>query len=174
MARKTKYKPDFPAKAEKLAEQGLIDTQIAKKLGISHESLYQYQNKYPEFYEAIKRGKAESDQEVVDSLRKKAVGFEYIEVATEAKVDDKGVETITSKKTTKKYYPPDTGATAFWLKNRQPNEWRDVRQIEANIGGGVHLIADKSTKEDLDGIKEFGTRRPGGSDDGIQEESEGS
>lgn len=22
-------------------------------------------------------------------------------------------------------YPPDTGADAFWLKNRRPNEWRD-------------------------------------------------
>ena len=174
MARPTKYKPDFPQRAEKLAEQGLIDTQIAKKLHISGATYYLFQNEYPEFSEAIKRGKAESDQEVVDSLRKKAVGFEYIEVATEVKVDDKGVETITSKKTTKKYYPPDTGATAFWLKNRQPSEWRDVRQIEGNINGGVHLIADKATKEDLDGIKEFGSRRPSDSDDGIQEESKGS
>jgi len=165
MARPTKYKADFPGKAEKLAEQGLIDTQIAKKLHISVGTYYEYQNEYPEFSEAIKRGKAESDQEVVDSLRKKAVGFEYTEVATEAKVDDKGVEIITSKKTTKKYYPPDTGATAFWLKNRQPNEWRDVRQIEGNLGGAVIIMADESTKKLLDGIEKLGTKSPKDRDD---------
>jgi len=165
MARPTKYKADFPGKAEKLAEQGLIDTQIAKKLHISGATYYLFQNEYPEFSEAIKRGKAESDQEVVDSLRKKAVGFEYTEVATEAKVDDKGVETITSKKTTKKYYPPDTGATAFWLKNRQPNEWRDVRQIEGNLGGAVIIMADESTKKLLDGIEKLGTKSPKDRDD---------
>lgn len=176
---KSKWKESFIQKGYELALEGMIDIQIAKKLGISHETYYQYQKEHPEFLEAIKIGKYESDQEVVDSMRKRAVGFTYEETTSEIKIgkgneEDPGQGEITAIKKTTKYCPPDTGAGAFWLKNRQPELWRDSKHIEGNIGGGVHLIADKSTKEDLDGITEFGTRRPGGSDDSIQEESESS
>ncbi len=31
----------------------------------------------------------------------------------------------------RKYYPPDTGAICFWLKNRLRNEWRD--KVETGV-----------------------------------------
>ena len=30
----------------------------------------------------------------------------------------------------RKYYPPDTTAGIFWLKNRKPAEWRDKQEVE--------------------------------------------
>ncbi len=33
------------------------------------------------------------------------------------------------------HYAPDTTAAIFWLKNRQPAQWRD--KIEAELSGGV-------------------------------------
>jgi hypothetical protein len=33
----------------------------------------------------------------------------------------------------RKYYPPDVTACIFWLKNRQPERWRDVQRNEAHV-----------------------------------------
>jgi hypothetical protein len=30
----------------------------------------------------------------------------------------------------RKFYPPDTTAAIFWLKNRKPGEWRDKQELE--------------------------------------------
>ena len=163
---KSKWRDTFPAKAEKLAEEGYIDIQIAQALGISETTFYEYQEQHPKFTEAIKRGKAKTDKRVIGSLLKRAVGMEYEEIATEVSVDSKTKkETITSKRVTKKFIPPDTGAAAFWLKNRQPKDFRDIRQIEGNLGGAVIIMADEITKDILDGISELGTKSPKDSDD---------
>ncbi|MDR8011858.1 terminase, partial [Escherichia coli] len=37
-----------------------------------------------------------------------------------------------------KYYPPDTTAAIFWLKNRQKDKWRDKQEVEHT--GEVNLI----------------------------------
>lgn len=55
------------------ARDGLINEQIAEKLGINPDTLYQYQKKYPEFSEALKRGKEIVDYEVENALLKNAL-----------------------------------------------------------------------------------------------------
>ena len=58
--RKTKYDPKtFPKRARHLAEQGALDTEIAKNLGVSVTTLNEYKNKYPEFLLSVKEGKVE-------------------------------------------------------------------------------------------------------------------
>ena len=37
-----------------------------------------------------------------------------------------------------KNYPPDTTAAIFWLKNRNPHEWRDKKTVEV----GMTSLAD--------------------------------
>lgn len=61
---------------------------------------------------------------MVESLYKRATGFEYNEV--ELKTDDK----TKSKRVTKKLVAPDPTSAIFWLKNRQPKLWRDKQTIE--------------------------------------------
>jgi hypothetical protein len=39
----------------------------------------------------------------------------------------------------RKFYPPDTTAAIFWLKNRAPAQWRDKQEIEHS--GGVTVMA---------------------------------
>jgi hypothetical protein len=43
----------------------------------------------------------------------------------------------------RKYYPPDTTAAIFWLKNRRPDLWRDRNQTELTgpNGGPVQIEA---------------------------------
>ena len=133
MARKTKYEDDFPARAEDYARQGMIDKEIAKKLGISEKVFYDYQTKYPQFLQAIKRGKAPVDFEVENILLKKVRGFEYDETHIEYKdlpVKGKDKPKPTSVKRIKKLVIPSDTAIIFWLKNRRPKKWRDKQNVE--------------------------------------------
>jgi hypothetical protein len=42
------------------------------------------------------------------------------------------VERQLVSRTVRKHYPPDVTACIFWLKNRQPERWRDVQRHEVN------------------------------------------
>ena len=66
--RKSKYDPaTTPAKAEELARDLLTNAQIAAKLGIHIDTFCTWQNKYAEFREAVKRGQAEANKDLVKS-----------------------------------------------------------------------------------------------------------
>jgi len=139
---KLKYiEKDFPLMAQDYARQGLNDKQIAMKLGIALCTYYQYQLDYPEFSEAIKKGKSPVDVKVENALLKRALGFEYEEVHTEYRIKGKKKEEKTKDsekpkltpsiiKKIKKFIPPDVAACAFHLKNRRPGRWKDRHELE--------------------------------------------
>jgi len=65
MARRSKYDPDItPELAEQYARDGLTNDEIAAKLGVSTSTLYNWQKKYVEFLEALKKGKQVVDAKV--------------------------------------------------------------------------------------------------------------
>lgn len=148
---KSKYREDFPQLAEMYHRHGLNDEQVAAKLGISHETYYQYQKKYSEFSEAIKKGKRPVDFEVENALLKSALGFEYEEVTQEIRQND-GKEFKKIIKT-KKYYPPNVTAGIFWTVNRQPDRWRSVNkdiEFPGNFDDRLKEIAETISKSDGD------------------------
>ena len=55
------------------ARDGLIDEQIAEKMGISVRTLYTWKNQYPQISQAIKKGKEIVDFSVENALLKKAL-----------------------------------------------------------------------------------------------------
>lgn len=141
---KEKYNKDtFPLQAEGLAREGATDRQIAGRLGISEKTFYVYSNKYPEFREAIKRGKAPVDFQVENSLLKRALGYEYTETETKTK-NGKLVE----ERETVKQVIPDTTAQIFWLKNRKPDTWRD-KQV---LGHELERLSDEDLNKVISGI----------------------
>lgn len=101
MSRPTKYKPDYhPQKARELAEQGLIDKQIAEQFGINQDTLYEWKKKHSEFSEAIEEGKQPRKKEIEETAHKVACGYyeyEYDDVKR------------------KKYYKPDSKILALML-----------------------------------------------------------
>lgn len=60
-------------KAEAYAAQGLTQEQIAMALGIGLSTLYEKQNEFTEFAEAIKRGKGKGIQTITNRLYEKAL-----------------------------------------------------------------------------------------------------
>jgi hypothetical protein len=124
---KSKYDDTLPEIAEGYARRGLSDADIAKNLGISLDAYYRYQKQFPEFYEAIRRGKRPANIIVENALFKRCIGFEFDEPSTETYVDEKGKKHV-KKKTTTKYIIPDINAIRFWLINREPDLWKTIRE----------------------------------------------
>lgn len=129
---------DGLTRLEGWARRGLIDAQIAKNIGIATGTLYTWKNKYNEIDDALKKGKEVIDFEVENALLKRAKGFIYEEIKTITEKDEFGEDRVRTEKILKAALP-DTTAQIFWLKNRDPDAWRnnatalDIREQELKI-----------------------------------------
>nr|WP_289038259.1 transposase [uncultured Allobacillus sp.] len=120
---------DGLTKLEGWARDGLTDEQIAKNIGVTAKTLYEWKNKYSEISEALKKGKEVVDYEVENALLKRALGFHFEEELVAATGE---VVQVT------RYEKPDVTAAIFWLKNRKPDKWHnkdgiDVEKVKADI-----------------------------------------
>lgn len=100
------------------------DEQIAARFGIGISTLNLWKGKHPDFMEALKKAKNVGDQLVVNALFQKALGYRHKAIkffCHEGFVITEEYEEV---------YPPDTTACIFWLKNRQPELWRDVHKLD--------------------------------------------
>jgi len=127
MARKTKYENLVESNFDKIelwAKRGFTDTEIALSIGIAESTLNLYKIKHPEFRELLIKWKLEADSEVVGSLYKRAVGFDYVEEQLEFIPMPDGSTKVKSVKKVKKHQAGDTLAAMYWLNNRQADKWR--------------------------------------------------
>ena len=110
---------------------GLTEEQIAKNFGISYNT-FKRAKKDPEYGELITTALIQTkdvvDMEVENMLLKRARGYEYDEVTDEYEM---GI--LVKRKVTHKTVVPDTSAQIFWLKNRQPDKWRDRREVDNTV-----------------------------------------
>lgn len=153
MARPSDFKEEFVEEASRLSAEGATDQEMADYFGVDVRTLYRWKNTQPEFRQAIKSAKDAADDRVERSLFERALGYERDEVDIRVA----GGEIVQTK--IRKFYPPDTTAAIFWLKNRKAEEWREVKGVELSGVGGrsiktestVTLSAEESYKRMLDG-----------------------
>lgn len=141
MARKSKYDTHVKPYLDEIqgwAMSGITDEQIADNLGVAASTLYEYKKKYPEFSEALKKGKDIADAQVVNALFKLATGFSYSEETTTA---------IGEVVSIQRYSKPNTTAAIFWLKNRQPDKWRDKSEVKADISQTVIFTGEDDIED---------------------------
>jgi len=118
----------FPRTAKFLAQRGATQAEIADCFQVTTRTLQHWLTLHPELQEAITTGNEAFDPRVERALAERALG--YTVDVEECYVIDK--ELVTHK--TRKHYPPDVTACIFWLKNRQPEKWRDVQRHEITTG----------------------------------------
>ncbi|MDO4671226.1 MAG: helix-turn-helix domain-containing protein, partial [Aerococcus sp.] len=111
------------------ARDGMIDKEIASKCGVTEQTLNNWKKKFPQLFEALKRGKEVVDRQVENALLRNALGFEYEEEKTYIDLLDDGTERRRTE-IIKKQALPNTTAQIFWLKNRKPAEWRDAYKYD--------------------------------------------
>jgi len=126
MARPTKYNPDMNEQVYKLCLLGATDKQIADFFNVTEKTINNWKSTEEEFLQSLKKGKIDADAEAAQTLYKRATGNW---ITTEEKLYDG--ETITLSKT----HLPDTTAAIFWLKNRQPELWRDKQEFDHTTKG---------------------------------------
>lgn len=138
------------------ARDGLADAQIARNMGISYSSFKDWLHRFPTFLAAIKKGKAPVDVEVENALLKRARGYRYTEITTDYEMAYTGMtdehgepiyeKRIKSVRSVEKEIAPDTGAAAFWLKNRRPDFWRDKREEQIQVTAADYTLLDEVAK----------------------------
>ena len=137
----TLYREEYIPTAYKLALLGLTNEQLAGVFNVSLPSIEKWMRTYPEFKSAIKQGREPADGKVVKRLFERAMGYQYEEITYEKTVvvgeDGEKIPAV-KVKTVMKQVLPDTTAQIFWLKNRQPSQWRDRHHTEVTgADGGV-------------------------------------
>ena len=159
VGRKTKYTKDIAEKAYKLSLLGCIDKEMIEFFGIVEQTWYNWQQRHPALVEAIRKGKTDANSEVAYALFHKATGYShpdtYIFSKTVKKYDKDGkvIKSYTAPVTLPitKYYPPDTTAGIFWLKNRTRKSavpWLEIARTELTGKDGSQLHA--TPKSDID------------------------
>jgi hypothetical protein len=127
MGRPSKYKPEFNEQAAKLCKLGATDKELADFFSVDVATINRWKADYPTFCESLKRGKEESDNRVEQSLYHRAVGYSHPDTHVS---NYQGEVTLTPLT---KFYPPDTVACIFWLKNRRPDQWRDKFDVDTGL-----------------------------------------
>ena len=112
---------------------------MADFLGVSERTINTWKSKHPEFLQSITRGKLSADAGVAEKLYERACGYSHPE---EKIFQYEGKPVIVP---TVKHYPPDTQAASLWLRNRQPDLWRDKASLEhSGPDGGPVRFRDMS------------------------------
>lgn len=134
----TKRKPGRPAVwvndivelTRRACRLGATNKALAGFFDVSEGTINDWIRDKPEFAEAIRDGRTFADAHVADSLYRKATGYEHqaVKIFCNAEGD------ITEVPYTERY-APDTTAAIFWLKNRRPDLWRDVKEKNENGEG---------------------------------------
>lgn len=135
--RPSKYTDDLADMAYRLSLLGLTDSEMAEVLGIAESTFNKWKIDFPYFSESITRGKIIADAEVAEKLREKALGYSHPDVHISSYEGNITVTPIV------KHYPPDTQAASLWLRNRQPERWRDKRETEHSGVIGLGQILDE-------------------------------
>lgn len=122
--RKSSYKPIYANIAGVMSQLGATQADLAAAFKVSETALSGWKRSKPAFLEALKQGQEVADAKVVKSLYQRALGYEHPEIKVFCNKGDIVTHEIT------RYYPPDSTSCIFWLKNRNPKEWKDAQVIE--------------------------------------------
>lgn len=125
--------------------------QICERLGTTEKTFHKYKSTHCELRDALKISREMADLTVENSLFKRANGYTYVETIIKEKRDENG--TLMTSETTRiiKTVLPDTTAQIFWLKNRQPEKWRDAWKVhhEGKVDTNAKLNLSKKEVQEL-------------------------
>ena len=133
--RPTDYRPEFDKQAAKLSELGATDQEIANFFEVDVRTIYRWKHDHPGFCQSLNVGKEVADERVKRSLFQRAIGYEQQEVKIfmPAGAEEPVYAPFIAK------VAPDTTAAIFWLKNRDPKNWRDKQEIETDGKLEIHI-----------------------------------
>lgn len=143
--RPTLYKEDYNEQAYKLCLLGAKDKDLADFFNVDEATINNWKIAHPVFFESISAGKQIADMEVANSLYKGAIDRvvpKQIAIKVkEVKYDENG-KRISDKERVEvveieEFIPSDFRNAQFWLKNRNPERWRDKQELDHQSSDGT-------------------------------------
>lgn len=117
------YRADYARMAQLHCRLGATDAELADLFSVSTNTIRTWLVKHKDFAAAVKTGMLEVfSPRVVRSLAQRAIGYAVDIVETKVLSDGSIINYPL-----RKHYPPEVTACIFWLKNRDPENWRDVQ-----------------------------------------------
>lgn len=147
--------PDNLILLEGWARDGLTEEQIAKNMGVSVKTLFNWKKTHLPILHALKKGKEVVDYEVENALLKSALGFsETIRKPFKLKktqYNDSGKkvkeEEYIEYANEDVYVPPNVTAQIYWLNNRKPERWRNKPKDELNSDRKITVVFEDEEGE---------------------------
>lgn len=156
VGRPSSYKEEYADLAFNYCLLGAKDDDLAIFFDTSEVTINSWKQKHPEFVKSLKRGKEQADAKVASSLYHRAKGV-FINTQQAIKLKDvkyiKGNRIETERieiVELKQEQAPDTTAAIFWLKNRNPKNWRDRQNLEVTGKNGKDLLPEPILIEVID------------------------
>lgn len=141
LGRPSKYKQEYAEQARKLCLLGATDAKLADFFEVDEATINRWKHDFPEFCKSLKAGKIQADAEIAESLFNRAKGY----IAPD--LDIKMYEGEIIETPYMKHYPPDATSMIFWLKNRQPDLWREKREaVELNDDNEITINVVRVSK----------------------------
>ena len=128
--RPTKYKPEYARIARTMCNMGATDAELADAFEVKVSTIWRWTSSHPEFCSALKVDKGEYDERIKRSLAQRALGYSYDAV----KIFHPAGAPAPVYAPYREHVPPDPGAAKIWLCNRQPEEWRDRKELTGADG----------------------------------------
>ncbi|WP_422001482.1 hypothetical protein [Reyranella sp.] len=118
IGRPTAYRPGFCKQARNYCLLGATNEELGAFFGVTRRTIDNWIAGQPEFEAAVKSGRVAADAKVASGLYARATGFERkVKRTALYRGEPKDFETNV-------YFPPDTQACIFWLRNRRRATWR--------------------------------------------------
>jgi len=127
VGRPSKYLPRYDKEVYRLCLLGATNDQIADFFEVNVDSIHQWKKDHPSFSDAIKAGKTQADALVGTKLFERATGYSH---KAEKVFLDRNGKIVTHEYI--EHYPPDPTSMIFWLKNRNPEMWKDKQEVDVN------------------------------------------
>jgi hypothetical protein len=120
----------------------LTDYECAQFFDLSMSGFDKWKRLHVDLVKSLKVGKEHADERVVRSLYHRAVGYnhEAVKIFMPANREKPVVVPYIE------HVPPDVTAGIFWMKNRDPQHWRDSQQLEHVLG--KYIISDQPMSEE--------------------------
>lgn len=138
--RPTKYRGEETCRQASIACQlGATDADLASLFAVNEDTINEWKRVHPEFSESLK-SKNHANDKVRASLFQRACGYSHPAV----KIFCYEGQIIEAPYV--EHYPPETAAAFIWLKNRDPENWKDKHEHKHE--GNITVIINRKPKAD--------------------------
>src|SRR5580698_4682239 len=123
--RPTLYKPEYADRARDLCSRGATNKDLAGRFGVARSTIDLWIATHPEFADSVQQGRDVADATAVESLFTRVTGYNHpVEKVFLYRGEPRTV-TYTA------HVPPETRACMYWLRNRRPEDWREISERAA-------------------------------------------